>query len=490
MFAILIQKELKHILLGPKFISTFLICTVLILLSTFIGVQDYKAAQSSYDAGTGLTNQRLSEKTSWSHMSSTVYRRPDPMRIFSIGISNDLGRFSPLSEGEAIRLDHSVYSDNPIYAVFRFLDLGFIFQVVLSLFAILFTFNAINGEREMGTLKLTLSNDVPRAQYVLAKFAGSWLSLIVPLFIPLLISMLMIIAMGVPLAAVHWVKIGSFMGLSILYLTFFIATGIMVSGMTRNSSGSFLILLIFWVSSVLIVPRVGMMLAAKIQPAPSIAEVDAQIDEYSKDRWNEYIADIEEGFAVRQAATEGMTDEEAQAYRDDNEWDWMEQGEKERLAMQTDIQNYRERLMENLNGQKHKQEVLAMGLSRLSPASAYMHAAMQISGTHSDMKDRYESAIREYRTQFMNYTEEMKKKTGMDNINGFSIAISSDGTAEMSIPKDQKPIDASSIPQFIDPEQDFSDVFNRSTIDIALLLIFTAAVLIAAYATFMRYDVR
>ena len=39
-------------------------------------------------------------------------------------------------------------------AMFRFIDLEFTFQVVLSLFAILFSYDAVCGERERGTLEI------------------------------------------------------------------------------------------------------------------------------------------------------------------------------------------------------------------------------------------------------------------------------------------------------------------------------------------------
>ena len=70
---------------------------------------------------------------------------------------------------------HRVYSDDPILAVFRFLDLTFIIQVVLSLFAIVLTYDSISGEREQGTLRLTFANAVPRGVYLVAKLIGTWL---------------------------------------------------------------------------------------------------------------------------------------------------------------------------------------------------------------------------------------------------------------------------------------------------------------------------
>ena len=41
-------------------------------------------------------------------------------------------------------------------------DWAFIIGYVLSLIALLFTFDAISGERERGTLRLMLANSIPR----------------------------------------------------------------------------------------------------------------------------------------------------------------------------------------------------------------------------------------------------------------------------------------------------------------------------------------
>jgi len=490
MIGTLIEKELKYILMGPKFAVTFLICAVLILLSLFIGVQDYKASMRRYEAAVALNDQHLAEKTSWNHLSTRAFRRPEAMQVFAVGVANDLGRFSGVDARTPVRLDHSVYADDPLFAVFRFLDLGFIFQVVLSLFAVLFTYNAINGEREMGTLKLTLANDIPRTQFVLAKFAGSWLALVIPLLIPLLLGLLMVLGLGVSLAGVHWAKLTAFFGVSLLYLTFFVALGVLVSGLTRHASASFLILLVIWVSTVLVAPRVGMMLAAKIHPAPSVAEVDGQIDAYNKERWDTYMAELETMWQRRSAVLEGLDDEARQAYRDDHEWEWMEEGDNARKAVEADQQAFAQKMQDALQQQKRRQEGLALSLSRFSPASVYLHAAMNLAGTHAGMKHRYETAIRAYQQAFLAHADEMKKQSGLNSHNGFSISVSSDGGVQMSMGEESQTIDVSTMPRFLDPVPSFSTVFSQSTMDMLLLLAFTAAALIGAYAVFMRYDVR
>ena len=132
--------------------------------------------------------------------------------------------------------------DDSLFALFRFIDFTFIVQVVLSLFGILFTYNAINGEWEAGTLKLVLSNAIPRGQYILAKFLGAWVGLVVPLLIPIGLALLIVMVMNVPMTGVEWSKLVTLIGISVLYFTFFIMLGLLVSALPRRSTVSFLVL--------------------------------------------------------------------------------------------------------------------------------------------------------------------------------------------------------------------------------------------------------
>src|ERR1051325_11113052 len=79
--------------------------------------------------------------------------------------------------GGELTADDSRFNEVPIFAIFRFLDLDFIFQIVLSLFAILFAYDAINGEKERGTLRLSFANPIPRHTYILGKLGGACIGL-------------------------------------------------------------------------------------------------------------------------------------------------------------------------------------------------------------------------------------------------------------------------------------------------------------------------
>ncbi|MBN1163595.1 MAG: ABC transporter permease subunit [Candidatus Krumholzibacteriota bacterium] len=489
MFRTLVIKELKVYFTSPKFLFTFIACSVLIILSVSIGVQDYQGDLKRYQTARQLERQMLEERTSWAFLGTRAFIVPDPMQILSSGITNDIGRFSPVSATDAVGLRSSAYSNDPIFAVFRLLDLNFIFLAVLSLFAILFTYDSVNGEREAGTLRLTFSNPVPRVKYIVAKFAGAWLGLVIPLLIPLLVSALIIVLTGVPLADGRAVRLVLFLGVSLVYFSFFIGLGLLVSSLTRRSSVSFLVLLVAWVSLTLIIPRIGVMAAGKIIAVPSAAEVNARIDTFSKDRWKSYTDDLIRLGRERRDLMAGMTEAEKEAFRDDNEWTWMEENDRLRKAVQSDIKDFTRRVQEDHLNREAQRERLAFRLTRISPASAYQLSAMNIAGTDTGLKSRYQQAIEDYRETFLQYTERKDRESG-GGMGGININFDTEKGLSVQTPRDRKTIDIVDMPLFQPPLRSGREVLSDTLTDLALLVLYAAAVLGGAFVAFLRYDVR
>ncbi len=61
-----------------------------------------------------------------------------------------------------------------------------------------------------------------------------------------------------------------------IYLTAFTCAGLFASSVTRRASTSFVVLLAFWVGTVVFLPRLSMILADGIRPAPSVHEYQAE----------------------------------------------------------------------------------------------------------------------------------------------------------------------------------------------------------------------
>ena len=488
MLSTLIIHELKNIFFSPKFSLTFAVVSVLLLLSVVVGINQFNNATRQYETTTQLVQQEMREARGWMALNNKVLRKPDPMQIFVSGVNNDVGRISGINGFNGVKLTHSTYSDDPIYAVFRFVDFTFIVTVVFSLLAILFTYDAINGEAERGTLQLTFSNAVPRTKYILGKFIGSWLGLVTPLLLPMLLSVLLLLLCKVPMSGDHWLKLISLFGASLLYLTFFIALGILLSTTSKRSSVSFLFSLVLWVCLVFIVPRAGATISGQIIKVPTVAEIEGQSEAFSKDRWAQYEHVMQEKWKTRNAPTDGMTKEEREAFREQKMWEWMEEDDRDRKDVQKDNDEYAKKVNEDLRNKKAEQEQFAFTLSRFSPTSAFQIAAMNLAGTDIALKTRYEDALNDYRTIFTKYKDKKQKENG--GIGGIRIEMNSDTGVKIDTGREKGVLDTSDMPRFDHPAHTFRDGITPAIIDFGLLGIFSLAAFAGAFVRFLRYDVR
>ena len=95
--------------------------------------------------------------------------------------------------------------------------------VFMSFFVILFTFDAVAGERVRGTLSLMMSNPISRGQVLFAKYLGTFFTLIVPLLIGILMNLLIIYLSGnIPFDSGSWLRILGMIGLFALHISIFI----------------------------------------------------------------------------------------------------------------------------------------------------------------------------------------------------------------------------------------------------------------------------
>ena len=208
MLKVIIEKELRDIISSMKFSGSFAICSLLILLSFYVGGKGYIAARAEYDASRRENLRQMEGLTDWlSVREHRIFLPPQPLAALVGGVSNDIGRTTEVRARGELGATGSRFSDDPIYAVFRFLDLEFLFQIVLSLFAILFAYDAICGEMERGTLRLSFANAVPKDTYILGKLIGMLTAIVVPLLVPFLIGCALLPLLGVPMAAGDWSRL-------------------------------------------------------------------------------------------------------------------------------------------------------------------------------------------------------------------------------------------------------------------------------------------
>ena len=150
------------------------------------------------------------------------------------------------------------------------MDWGFIIGYVLSLIALLFTFDAISHERERGTLRLMLANSIPRHTVLIGKFLGALISINIPFTLAVLVNLLMIsTSSDVHLSAEAWARLGLIFFIALLYTSLFLALGLLVSARVQRSAVSLVILLLAWVTLVVFMPSTLVSIAGRSAPSTS-----------------------------------------------------------------------------------------------------------------------------------------------------------------------------------------------------------------------------
>ncbi len=475
-------------LTSPKFAATFAVCALLVLLSLALGVSEYRAYVGRQQSAEGLQQQELGEAASWSEVQPRAFRKADPLQIFVAGVHNDVGRFSSVAGSDDIKLQRSVYSDDPILALFRMVDLGFIVTFVLSLFAILFTYDAVSGERETGTLRLVFSNPVPRAKYIVGKLVGIWLGLATPLAMVLLLGLLGVVLSGVWLSAGDWIRIALFMLATALYLSFFVALSLFVSALSRRSSSAFLVLLATWVVLVLVVPRASLTAATHLRPVPSVAEVEGRNAAFESAALTEMTREMTESWKQRSAAMDGLDEEQRTAYEDNNMWQWMEEDEQRQKLSEKRIQEHSRQLSEQLRHQQAAQARLALRFARISPGASFQIAAMTLANTDLGLKARSEGFMRSYQNEMSAFVAEKSGGTaGRRRI----VSHSSDSESRLNIiDEDQERVDLTEMPRYLPPRTAPQKAASRVIVDLGLLALLGLLCFAGAVIVFLRADVR
>jgi len=464
----IIKKEILDNITSPKFVFTFLLCTVLILLSVYTGVTNYGAEQKEYTAAVALNKKNLESQPNYSSLAGIGIRINKPPQVLGTvvtGVEEAVGRVAPINIAQDPNLVDSKFSSNPVFAVFGALDLMFIVKIVLSLFAILFTYDAIVGEKEKGTLKLALSNDVPRDRLILGKAIGGYVSLLIPLLIPLVLSLLvLVIAPNIALNAGDWARLLLIFLMFFLYLSVFFSLGLFVSARTSRSSTSFLVLLFIWVVIVMVIPKVSVLTAAQIKPIPSVHEITAKKDAFLQQIQAEGQKTARE--QIMKIATEAGKDQAAaqeriKKYIEEYQQELTDKIDANNAAIERDYQL-----------RKSAQQNLAVNLSRVSPASALTFGSMTMARTGIDEYDGFLASLRAYKPI---YTKWVNSKMGQ------SINFQ---TGEMS------KINIDDMPQHKFQEENLGKSLFRTLPDFALMIVMIIGFFVGAYVSFLRYDVR
>ena len=292
MLTTLIRRELLAHLLAYRFFVAMIVLLALVVANTVVLIYDYERRLVLYDKAIQSHHDEVVSTQTYSPLHLHADRPPNPLSLFNQGLDKRLGNTVHVHRAFVPTLwDAGLHGmDNPFLNLLSSIDLVVVFQVVLSLLALLFAYDAVSGEHEKGTLRLIMTTSTSRGKILLAKYIGAMAALVVPLTISLILTQILISGSG---SIVHsgddWIRIGGFYLTSILYLSVFYLMGLLISATTRRTATALMSCMFAWVFLVLIYPNLVLFAVnPKINPEEkgrSVFQELAQIwEQFDKER--------------------------------------------------------------------------------------------------------------------------------------------------------------------------------------------------------------
>lgn len=354
----IIKKEILLNLLSYKFSIITVLSTILILVSIFVMYRDYCLALDNYE----ILQQESKDPI--------AVIQPTPLSIFAKGLDENLRRSYHHGSGGKIGVSSKQQPVNILLEIFTTPDLLYVVKTILSLCAMLFAFDMVCGEKEAGTLRQSLSNNLKRPILVVGKWIGGFTSFILPFFIAVLLgTIFLILSPMVDMNTYNLLKLAMFMLSSVIYLAIFFSLGLFISCLSHRTSISLILSLFVWVILVFLIPNLGNILAHQLVQIPTVEQLKLRdTQNWAKNRFMQTRSDDSEYRKFKR-----RTEEESKQFIDD----------------------YRNRLKRLVR--------VSQNITRISPAAAFTFLATDIMGTGLSEEQRLKRMILQYDGGNMDY---------------------------------------------------------------------------------------
>jgi len=287
MLLTIVRKEVVSHVLSLRFGVTFILFILLVFTSIYVTTEEHKRDKDQFFARQRESAERMKEIMEEEDARNRLRRlvrwegRTDPSPVPALScVVQGLRPIMPVAVTTTASDSDSTgrgLERNPLVGMFRIPDLLYVVSVVLSLLAILFAFDSVSGERESGTLRLMLSNAVPRDSILLGKWLGGYVVLIVPFLIAAAGGFGYAWWRGaLELTSQNAQRLGVLLLVACLYTSVFFTLSLFVSTLTRRSVTSLFICLFTWVLLVLVIPNLAPVVAKIAVLVPSVEKINAE----------------------------------------------------------------------------------------------------------------------------------------------------------------------------------------------------------------------
>ena len=468
----IIHKEILENLLSFRFVLSLVLIIVLFAAGSFVFVGNYRQKSADYWEKTNENLAGFQEQSQQLYRLAFyrqgIWRKPKPLVLCAEGFEQSLPNYFRFDAfgGELPQIKGR---GNFTLSHFSSIDWAFIISVILSFLAMVFTYDSISGEKEDGTLRQMLANTIPRHEVLLGKYLGVVITIGIPLFMGLLVSLIIVVASNVAvISGLDWLKILAFVLVSFLYLSIFILLGMFVSSRTAYPANSMVVLLLIWVVLVVLIPSLGKIISELSGTAPNPMELERKLSEISAELWAN-----SDRFGPRAGSWTGNVNNPMN-------------NPPARGRLKTAEANAKNQAREDHHNKMLSQAFVGRRFTCFSPTVIYQRTSEVLAGTGIGRCVNLWEQIKEYQAELKEY---IRSKDAEDPLS-LHLIFPEDSSAQAWTTISHARVDFATVPTFQERDIGLAQSLKSAVWDIGLLALFNVVLFAASFVSFLRYDVR
>lgn len=284
MFRTVLKREVLHNLYSLRFLISLTLVIAVFAAGAVSFVRSHAADLEKYREIRGQYLENMRSLAGQGATELAVRRQTFTLKPRSNGfIADAKERYLPnaivYSAWNVFAFQNRSGSANPFLKKFDDLSWTFITALILSFIALLFTFDAVSGEKETKTLALSLANPLPRGALLGGKFASAVLSVMAIVLAGVLTSLVIVVILGTEgVSAALAGEVLGYLAVAALLAGTFAAFGLLASVVARGSNVSLLLALSFWLAFAVVIPNSSTFLAKGLYPIARSEEVQKNVD--------------------------------------------------------------------------------------------------------------------------------------------------------------------------------------------------------------------
>ncbi len=465
-------KEVLENLLSLRFALSLILIACLFAVCGYVFVNGYGEQSKDYWKKTNDNLSAFREESSQLYKvafyKQGIYRKPRPLGLCAEGFEQSLPNFFAVN-AFTTDLPQTKGQANFALGQFSHVDWVFIISLILSFVALVLTYDSICGEKEAGTLALTLANTVPRHTVLLGKYLGVMFTLAIPLIAGLLVSLIIVIpSKDVVLSGDEWLKILAIVLVSLLYLFIFVWLGMLVSSRTGHSANSMAILLLVWVVAVILLPSFCRIIFDVTCEEPTQEEMQRRLNETREEIWNNHERYGKNAGSMSNNLSDAINNPPARA------------------RLQSALVDAENQLVEEHHNKWLGQALARRNFARVSPAVIYQRAAEAFAGTGINRCANLYKQVKWYGAGL----KEFIRSKDTEDPQSLHLIGPERNMAYSWRAISHKPVDFDTVPKFQERDLALGQSLKLAIWDIGLLVLFNLVFFAAAFVSFLKYDVR